>query len=370
MIADGKPDEWPLGPAERVELVSADPALRGPGEDRAVLSAITFYEPRAQAAGGHGATAAPPGKRLIELHYGVGLDVLPAGTAYRSAEVSVNFSDDCWVVAAPDVPEAEHDIGGRRFRHFLGEPAGGRTVRTRLIVEIPAGRTGLTASMTCAVNLKRSVGARWHRVPAVAAKETSYTIDVSGHHNGSAVRLFLAADLVGFGQRDPQGSGRVQRSLADVLDRATKATGIAPDDRQEQGDGLQLAFPPAIDERAVLRAFHLELVAALREHNRDRKPGGALRLRVGIDRGLSDRNSMGWDRAAPTAAARLRDCAQARAAIATTGAPLVLVVSDPLYRDIFRDPDHEPPGHAFTGIAVDDPRTGFSAKAWLHVDRG
>jgi hypothetical protein len=367
MITSGAPDEWPLGPAERVELVSTDHALRGPGEERAVLSAITFFAPLAHATDWRDTTAVPHETRRIELRYGVELDFPLSGTTYRTAEVSVNLPEDCRVVAAPGDPSAEQRLGGRRFRQHLDRPEGGRTIRTRLIVEIPADRIHLVGSMTCGVNLRRSVGARWHGIPAVAAKEASFSTDVSGQHAGSAVRLFLAADLVGFGLRGPMGSGRVQRGVAEVLDRATRATGVELDDRQEQGDGLQLAFSPAVDERAVLRAFHLELVSALREHNRDLTPEAALRLRVGIDRGLSDRNSLGWDRAAPIVAARLRDCAQARAAMADTKAPLVLVVSDPMFRDVFRDPDHEPSGDTFTEIVVEDPGREFSATAWLHV---
>lgn len=372
MIDGGEPDTWPLGPAERIDLIATDPALRGPGERRAVLSAITFFAPRAYVTDSHDKTAGPSAlpheTRRIELHYGIELDFLLSGTTYRTADVTITLPEDCLVVAVLGLPGSEHDIGGSRFRQRLDRPEGGQAIRTELIVEIPDDRTDVTVSMNCEVHLSRSVGARWHGVPGVAAKEVSFTSAIPAQHAGSAVRLFVATDLAGFGQRGPLGSGRAQRGTADAVDRATGATGIKLDDRQEHGDSLQLTFRPAIDERAVLRAFYLELLSALREHNRDLTPEAALRLRVGIDRGLSDRNSLGWDRAAPIVAARLRDCTQARAALKDEPkAPLVLVVSDVLYRDIFSDLDHEPSGTAFTEIAIADPDKGFSATAWLHI---
>jgi hypothetical protein len=368
LIGDGKPDEWPLEPAEWVELVSTDPALRGPGETQAVLSAIIFHQPRAHVTAWRDPVGPAPGTSVVELRYGVELDVLPHGTTYRTADVIMTFPEDCRVVAAPDLLGSEHDIGGSRFRQHFDRPGAGRTVRTRLIVEVPAGRTDLTGSMTCEVDLRRSIGARSRRVPAVAARKTSFSTGVPGHHTGSAVRLFVATDLAGFSRRGLMGSGRAQRGTAEVFDRATGATGIELDDRQVQGDGLFLVFHPAIDERTVLRAFYLELLSALREHNRDLRPEAALRHRVGIDRGLSERTPLGWDKRAPTAATRLCDCVQARTALEDNPkAPFVLVVSDPLYQDIFRDPDHEPPGTAFTEIAIENPAKGFFATAWLHV---
>jgi hypothetical protein len=373
MVAGGPQEEWALGPAERVELISTDPAVRGLAEEFAVLSAITFYPPRAYATDRRddpGTSQPPNGTRRIVLRYAVELAALLQGTTYRTADVTMTLPEDCQVVAAPGLPDDRYDTGGSRFRLHLDRPEGGHVVQTELIVEIPDDRDDLTITMTCGVRLRRSLGARWHGVPAVTAKETSFTSPVPGRpHAGPAVRLFIVTDLKGFGRRGPQASGKAQKDTADVIDRATGATGVDLDDRQEHGDSLQLTFPPAIDERTVLRAFYQELSSALRQHNRDLAPDAALRLRVAIERGLSDRNSMGWDRAGPVVAARLRDCAQAREALkANVKTPFVLVVSDVLYRDIFRDPDHEPPGTSFTKITIEDFERTFSATtAWLHV---
>jgi hypothetical protein len=373
MIDSGEPEEWSLGPAERIDLVATDRSLRGPGETRAVLSAMTFFAPRVCLTNWHddepaGRITLPRGTRTVELRYGVEFDLLPRGQGYRTADLTVTLPDDCRVVAAQG---SRDEVDGCRFRQHLDRPSGGHTIRTRLIVEIPEGRLDLSGSMTCEINLSRGIGARVHRVPAVAVKETSFISAVPVDQVGPAVRLFVAADLVGFGLRSPNATSRAQRGTAEVVDRAARATGIELDDRQVHGDSLQLAFRPAIDERTVLRSFYIELSAALREHNRDLTPEAALRLRVGIDRGLTDRTTLGWDRAAPVAAARLRDCADARAAVTNNPkASFVLVVSDVLYRDIFSDPDHEPPGTSFTEIAVDEPAKRFSAKAWLHVADG
>jgi hypothetical protein len=191
---------------------------------------------------------------------------------------------------------------------------------------------------------------------------------VPRQHVGSVIRLFVAIDLVSVGQRGPSGIGRAQQGIGEVVDRATEATGAELDDRREHGDGLQLAFRPVDDERAVLRAFYSELLAALREYNRDLRPEAALRLRVGIDRGLFDRSSLGWGGAAPIVSARLRDSAQARMALEENpNALFVLVVSDMLYRDIFRDPGDELFGTTFTRIAIEDTGKGFYGLAWLHV---
>jgi hypothetical protein len=195
MTADGEPDERSLGPAERVELVSTDPAFRGPGEERAVLSAITFFKPCAYATDWCDTAAMPNETRRIELCYGVELDFPLSGTTYRTAMVSVDLPEDCHIVEVLGDPSAEQSVGGSRFRQHLDWPEVGRTIRMRLIVEIPADRTHLIGSMMCGVKLRRSVLVRWHEIPAVAAKEASFTTNIPAQHVGPVVPLSRMADI-------------------------------------------------------------------------------------------------------------------------------------------------------------------------------
>jgi hypothetical protein len=153
-----------------------------------------------------------------------------------------------------------------------------------------------------------------------------------------------------------------------VADRARAATGAEVDDRQEQGDGLMFVFPPGVDESAVLRDFYVELAAQLREVNLDLAASSALRLRVGVERGLTVRGGTGWTGAGPVVAGRLRDSPPARAALSDTPeAHFVLTASDSLYRDVFGDRGRVPASDSFRRAEVDMPEKGFTATAWVHL---
>lgn len=147
MIDGREPDEWSLGPAERIDLVATDRGVRGPGDTRAVLSAITFFAPRVHPTNRSDKSAGPTtpsrGASEVELHFGVELDSLPRGQTYRTADVTVTLPDDCRVVTARSPLSSRDDVDSCRFRQHLDRPAGGQTIRTRLIVEIPEDRLAL-----------------------------------------------------------------------------------------------------------------------------------------------------------------------------------------------------------------------------------
>lgn len=268
-------------------------------------------------------------------------------------------------------------LSTERFSWAVDAPGGGRlaerTFVAHALVEAPAEADELTGRLSCRVTVRRSMGRFVRLVEAVMTEATPFAERIGGLQPppvdlGRAVRLVISIDLRGYGRHDPGGTERAQRRLAEVLERARTATGVASEDRQEGGDSVMFVFPPGIDEGAVLRRFYAELVSAVSTMNVDLGDHAALRLRVGIDRGLTQRAGTGWSGPVPTTVTRLRDAPPARDALAgSPSAHLVFTVSDVIYRDVFSERGRVPAADSFRRVEVDIPEKNFNTTAWIHV---
>jgi hypothetical protein len=375
-------DRWGP-PVARTALVAEGASTRslgerGPGADRARIGMLALPRPIVYRAlpedvpppFGRGAT---DGKRqVVGLFCPVELGELPRGQSYGSVEVEVALPTGCRAVAFPDAPA---DVTGRyaeRFLQTFRPPTDGRLERALVahaLVEAPADAVVLSGEVSVRAVVHRSVARFVQSVSATSERSLAFAEGIPDRPTvgaGRAVRLVVSVDVRGYGTRGIEDGERTQNRLASVLDRAREATETAVDDRQEGGDSLMLVFPPGIDEITVLRRFHAALVSGLAEVNLELNEQAAMRVRLGVDRGLTVRAGLGWAGQAPVVAGRLRDAPQARTATAT--AHVVMTVSDPVHRDVFREPGAVPAGDAFQQIDVEIPEKAFSARAWLHTD--
>lgn len=366
-------DDRPPETLAHLDLVAEGAEERGRPDGRQVLAGIALSTPLLYRALPEDVSvpvrrhAADVGAQLVGFHCSAQLDPLPRGQVYGSLDLEVALPPSCRVVAFPDDPPTATGLHGSRFVHHF-EANDGRTVEAHAILESPAGTVTLTGELTCRVDVHRQLTRRFHQVPLITAKAASFAERIP---TGRAVRLVISVDMKGYGARDRHGTERAQERLARIVDAARLATRAAVEDRQEQGDGILFVFPPAIDESVVLRAFYAELAKHLREVNLDLNADAAVRLRIGVDRGLTLRGASGWTGHGPITAGRLQACRETRHAL--DGAPdaaFVLTVSDALYRDVFADRGQIPAGTSFTPAEVRIPAKDFAARAWVHVADG
>jgi hypothetical protein len=366
-----------------VDLVSDGAGERGSTGSRQILAGITISAPLLYRALPEDVPV-PIQRRLqdgevqvVGLVCALELDRLTRGKTYGPIRVEVVLPRECRAVALPDLPSDTPGLYGSRIRRTFDDTAQGRNVVVHAVVEAPVDLVDLDCELSCQVEVRRSIGRRVHVLPAVTEKCLRFAepIPTGGSESiqsgGRAVRLAVSIDMQAYGDLDPGASERAQDRLAKVTDRARAATGAAVDDRQEAGDGLMFVFPPGIDEKAVLRAFYAELAAGLREENLDLNEAAAVRLRVGVERGLTLHGGTGWTGPGPVVAGRLQGCRPARDALAAAPkASFVLIASDSLYRDVFSERGRVPPAESFTRTEVSIPEKRFAATAWIHVAAG
>jgi hypothetical protein len=190
---------------------------------------------------------------------------------------------------------------------------------------------------------------------------------------GAAVRLCMAADVIGYSRRGNAGTEVLQRDLVEVLGRARRAAGIRDDevDPQPQGDGQFTVLPAGIDESAVIPALLAELGARLAERDRGRPAEQGMRLRVALHRGLVKEGANGWVGEAAIAVHRVLDSDPLRdAARRHPSATYALGVPDVLYRDVIVHAVHPPLAAEFEEMIVDLPAKDFVERGWLYVGPG
>jgi hypothetical protein len=241
--------------------------------------------------------------------------------------------------------------------HALVElPPAGTALRGSLDVRVATAATGL---------LPRRAMASLHE--EVAFDEPLVRADLPW---GAAVRLCMAADVMGYSRHTDPETARLQRELVGVLARARRAAGIADHvvQPQAQGDGQFTVLPAGIDESAVIPRLVAELAAALHDVNADRPAGDPMRLRFALHRGLTSADANGWVGTSTIAVHRILDSPPLREALAGhPRAGFVLGVPDVLYQDVIRHAETPPLPTSFREMVVELPAKGFVEHAWLHV---
>jgi hypothetical protein len=238
-----------------------------------------------------------------------------------------------------------------------------RSYGVHALLEVPPGRTALRGNLEATVEVTGRLRRR-----AALAQRIPFTVPLPGApaEPSAAVRLCMAADVVGYSRRGAAGAELLQRDLVRVLARTRAAAGIAEADvtPQPQGDGQFTVLPVGLDESAVIPRLIDGLGAALAERNAA-EPREEMRLRFALHRGLVKEADNGWVGRAPVAVHRLLDSPPVRAALREhPEAGFVLAVPDVLFADVVAETPQAP---AFRPITVEIPAKNFVEQAWLYV---
>jgi hypothetical protein len=372
-----------------------------------------FYEiTEAELPARHRRRADSSGARYVGALFAFDLDQPPPGRHYSGARFIVTLSgtgrravllsedaDALGLVDTGDAVEPASPIAARtvaaagsrpgRLRRLFGrrdaprawtsglqspsfswayEEPGARTYAVHAVLEIPAGATEVAGTLSAQVETAGAGGRRTAVLSeAVPFSESLTPADVPA---GAAVRLCVAADVVGYSRRPNAETEILQRDLVEVLGRARRAAGIT--DRlvrpQPQGDGQFTVLPVGIDESAVIPEMLHELGSRLAERDTGMPAGERMRLRVALHRGLVKEGHNGWVGSAAIAVHRLLDSSPLRAAVKENpGASYVLGLPDVLYKDVIEHAFEPPRAGDFHEMLVDLPEKNFTERGWIYV---
>lgn len=160
---------------------------------------------------------------------------------------------------------------------------------------------------------------------------------------GPVYRSILAVDLEGSTRRTNPAKGELRRALYQLMDRALAASGITGQHLEppaDRGDGMLILIRAHDDvpKTALLGRLIPALATLLAEHNGTvSDPSLGMRLRAVIHAGEVHLDDWGFYGEELDVAFRLLDSPMVKRALATAcTSPLVLVVSDEIYRTIVR----------------------------------
>lgn len=183
-------------------------------------------------------------------------------------------------------------------------------------------------------------------------------------------RAILAVDIEGSTTKTNPAKGQLRQAMYDLLDRALQAGGISERHRDppiDRGDGaLTLVHPVDQAPKTLLLSRVIPAFAALLlDHNRS-QTGQQFRLRAAIHAGEVHYDSRGCFGESLDITFRLLDAPRVKATLRHSQAPLVLVISDEIYRSVVR--------HGYEGIDHRDfePLIGPKVadqrlRGWLHI---
>ncbi|XVU23520.1 hypothetical protein ACQPZJ_40695 [Actinoplanes sp. CA-054009] len=258
---------------------------------------------------------------------------------------------------------------GWRYHDRRGATLLPRTYGVHALLEAPATLSELSgafeAELDLAGRVRRGVSTT-DRIPFTAHMPGTAT------DKAAAVRLCMAADIVGYSERGPEPAARLQHDLVRILAEGRAAAGVTPGQvtPQPQGDGQFTVLPVGLDEAAVVPRLIRGIAGALTARNAAARAAGdadRMRLRLALHRGLVREADNGWVGRAATAVHRLLDSAPLRAAVAEhPAADYVLGVPDVLFADVLSTGDDPPPA-AFRPVTVDIPAKGFLERGWIFV---
>lgn len=172
-------------------------------------------------------------------------------------------------------------------------------------------------------------------------------------------RNIVTVDIEGSTAKTNPAKGRLRQVMYDLFEAALKASGILRDYMDplvDRGDGvLALIYPvDAVPKTLLLDTLVPTLSTLLAEHNK-LAPLQKLRLRAAVHAGEVHYDRQGHFGEALDIAFRLLDAPEVKRILGETDAPLVLVVSDDLYRSVV--------WHGYEGID----RESFEQRVWVTV---
>jgi hypothetical protein len=186
-------------------------------------------------------------------------------------------------------------------------------------------------------------------------------------------RVTFGVDIEGYSKRLDPEQFELQARLCWVTEQALKGAGVKPRkcERQNQGDGQLISLPAAVDMQAVLPALPRAMQAALYQVNSVPGPAGRMRMRMAIAQGPLQQAAAGYVGPGVIAASRMLDSQMLRDELRQApGADLVLMVSDDLYRQVYRHGYGGLAAGSFRSAFVDDPSGKFTAHVWIYVPSG
>lgn len=149
-------------------------------------------------------------------------------------------------------------------------------------------------------------------------------------------RLCCAVDARDYSSLTAADQFDLQTDLVALLGVAAKSARLERLDwsRQEGGDGELSVLPPEQSESVLIDDFVRELDTALHRHNRVRRPGNRLRLRVAIHFGVAFPAPSGFAGPAAVVVSRLLAATPLKQALESApDADLVVGLSDGVYQD-------------------------------------
>lgn len=186
---------------------------------------------------------------------------------------------------------------------------------------------------------------------AAALHRTIMAVDVAGYSNPMRTLDHQAAVHDGF-------YGILHSSLADV--------GVPWDGClvENAGDGAMIQLPPGAAKAGLVAELPDRIVAGLRRHNAIHAAEASIQLRVALHAGEVRPASHGSISQAVILTARLLDAAGAKEALRQSGAPLALVVSESLFREVVEQ-DAAADAGSYRPIPVD--LKGSTTMGWLRL---
>ncbi|GII92743.1 CATRA conflict system CASPASE/TPR repeat-associated protein [Sinosporangium siamense] len=184
--------------------------------------------------------------------------------------------------------------------------------------------------------------------------------------NPRHIRMGFAVDIVGYSARTSPHRDALQERLAAMLEQVAADLGVvvAPSDRQDTGDGMNVFLPPDLEVHVVLPRL---LMAWLRRLCADNQAhADRMRLRMAVVLGPVGTAAIGYSGQTIVEMSRMLDSDVLRQAVRDhPGADLVTLVSDQLYRYVV--------GEGYPGLNPADfhkcrvEARSFVADAWLWV---
>lgn len=183
-------------------------------------------------------------------------------------------------------------------------------------------------------------------------------------------RSILAIDVEGSTRRTDPAKAHLRRSMYELLEQALNAGGLTRPYRDpliDRGDGVLTLIHPVdqAPKTALLDTVVPTLGALLSAHNA-RNPARRFRLRAVVHAGEVSYDDQGCFGEALDVAFRLLDAEPVKRTLGATRAPMVLVVSDEVYRCVVRHGYDGIDPAAFSPLLI--PRVaGLRRSAWIQV---
>jgi len=232
-------------------------------------------------------------------------------------------------------------------------PAWPGLIRARRMLAVTASRTRLAVELMPERAFRLTGRTRepaWF-VPSLSLHCTIVGVDISQYGD----------------RRDDEVQLYIRRSMYEILREAFDASGVSwrGCHREDQGDGVLIVAPPQVSTAAFINGLIPHLDAGLRRHNKMASAAATIRLRIAVHAGQVHTDENGMAGQALVHLFRLLNSPAFKDEFAASPAPLALVVSDYLYKDVISQVHGviDPGAYRPIEAALKETR----ARAWIHT---